>query len=356
MDCSRLKFHNEGMTSLFWVDLLKAIAIFLVTAGHVSGILNFASFWHGLIYSFHMPLFFAISGFLAAKSIKTGLGAHPCGFKWGWAFIIRKFERLIVPYFCWLILFSPMFLHGDARMLPEGCGVFSRIRFLLANHGLWYLPCLFALICSFLGYALLEKKFGYRVLFALYPGFSIFFFHYLSKVADSEVFANASIYVVPFFLGAYFGKYEQMLAYVVGSRRLLTISLLVFCLTAAFFIKGTCRHGMNWPIWKLTAGCASVLVAFPVAVAAGQMTALAAFRRAVSRVARDTLVIYAMGNPFIRCFSPIRKMLWNVPAFGQLLLLVVLSIVVIAFCTVAGLVFRASPILSRLFLGMQDKR
>ena len=57
-----------------WLDSLKGFAIFLVVVGHVVlGYLRAGIFpeyqWslqltHDLIYSFHMPLFFLISGFL----------------------------------------------------------------------------------------------------------------------------------------------------------------------------------------------------------------------------------------------------------------------------------------------------
>lgn len=57
-----------------WLDSLKGFAIFLVVVGHaVLGYLRAGTFpeyqWslqltHDLIYSFHMPLFFLISGFL----------------------------------------------------------------------------------------------------------------------------------------------------------------------------------------------------------------------------------------------------------------------------------------------------
>ena len=47
---------------IFWIDALRGIGIFLVVLGH--------TFWkgHNVIYAFHMPLFFFISGIL----FKTG--------------------------------------------------------------------------------------------------------------------------------------------------------------------------------------------------------------------------------------------------------------------------------------------
>ncbi len=44
----------------YWLDIAKSIGIFLVVLGHTSINENLKIF----IYSFHMPLFFLISGFL----------------------------------------------------------------------------------------------------------------------------------------------------------------------------------------------------------------------------------------------------------------------------------------------------
>lgn len=66
-----------GRTRESWVDVCKGIAILLVVMGHVvtsyrnSNLLTNAggvNFICDFIYSFHMPLFFVISGYLASKS------------------------------------------------------------------------------------------------------------------------------------------------------------------------------------------------------------------------------------------------------------------------------------------------
>ena len=48
-----------------WVDIAKGIGIFLMVMGH-TGIPRIGNQW---IYSFHMPLFFFISGFLFNTSV-----------------------------------------------------------------------------------------------------------------------------------------------------------------------------------------------------------------------------------------------------------------------------------------------
>lgn len=52
-----------------YIDILRGFAIFLVTLGHVlekSGYHESSLF--AFIYSFHMPLFFCISGYVCALS------------------------------------------------------------------------------------------------------------------------------------------------------------------------------------------------------------------------------------------------------------------------------------------------
>lgn len=65
---------------LDWVDLSKAIGIILVVYGHVARGLDSAGMTFALfksvdsiIYSFHMPLFFVLSGFFFLRVLE-GVG------------------------------------------------------------------------------------------------------------------------------------------------------------------------------------------------------------------------------------------------------------------------------------------
>lgn len=78
------------------VDVLKGIAIVLVVLGHViqyntNDYLE-NSLWR-FIYSFHMPLFFAISGYLIHK--KSNIDHM---------WILKRFKRLMVPFIFWTIV------------------------------------------------------------------------------------------------------------------------------------------------------------------------------------------------------------------------------------------------------------
>lgn len=74
------------MGNLKWVDVAKGIGILLVIVGHN----NFNPFLITTIYTFHMPFFFFISGYLYNHGKYK---KNFCGF------VFKKFNRLVLPYF-----------------------------------------------------------------------------------------------------------------------------------------------------------------------------------------------------------------------------------------------------------------
>lgn len=74
-----------------WIDVLKGIGIILVITGHVS-LENGLNEW---IYTFHMPLFFALSGYLWSRSTrKTCLKE----------FVLKRIKTILWPYIFFRIL------------------------------------------------------------------------------------------------------------------------------------------------------------------------------------------------------------------------------------------------------------
>jgi fucose 4-O-acetylase-like acetyltransferase len=87
-----------------WVDRAKGIGIILVVYGHVARGLGSAGIWHDqrsfaliddAIYSFHMPLFFFLSGLYFFSSVeRRGAGG----------FLANKADVLLYPYIVWSLL------------------------------------------------------------------------------------------------------------------------------------------------------------------------------------------------------------------------------------------------------------
>lgn len=126
-----------------WVDIARGIGIILVVYGHVlRGIESarlpvdsrFFQISDRLLYSFHMPLFFVLSGYFFEASIyKNGI----C------SFITNKIRTLLYPYFLWSFLQTGIELLL-ARYTNGSIGIDEFLRiFYNPRAQFWFLIALF---------------------------------------------------------------------------------------------------------------------------------------------------------------------------------------------------------------------
>jgi acyltransferase len=129
---------------VYWIDALKAIAIILVVIGHSPGIQGY-SYIVKYIYSFHIPLFFLISGILFdAKMVENDLSP----------FLKKQARGLLIPYFAWgFLTYIPWYViarhfgsYPDLDPIKPLLGMLYGTgsgTWLIHNGALWFLPCLF---------------------------------------------------------------------------------------------------------------------------------------------------------------------------------------------------------------------
>lgn len=135
------------------IDYIKAIGMLLVIWGHII----YKEIDHNVIYAFHMPLFFFLSGFVFSISRYPSFGA----------FVKRKFIGLLVPYaifsfatWCiWLSYVIYTSQNVDSYIAPliqtfiaQGSG-----GYLVHNVPLWFIPALFVVNIMYYG---IEKIFS----------------------------------------------------------------------------------------------------------------------------------------------------------------------------------------------------
>lgn len=145
---------------LHWIDALKGIGIMLVVFAHHSLPVALDTY----IFSFHMPLFFFISGFLFDFGKYTGSATN---------FVKGRLRSLIVPYFCFALLTCLFYFLLDTRFQPgvtnieffEASALYGIYSILYAlgplvsyNPPLWFLTCLFVTELLFYGFA--KKYYG----------------------------------------------------------------------------------------------------------------------------------------------------------------------------------------------------
>ena len=121
---------EESKKRISWLDMAKGYGILFVILGHLD--IGLFDEW---IYTFHMPLFFFLSGcvFSAKKPFLE--------------FLKKKCKALLVPYFCMgllVILFQFLFYSHEGESLSGD--LLLKFRDLLVQircWDLWYLACLF---------------------------------------------------------------------------------------------------------------------------------------------------------------------------------------------------------------------
>lgn len=142
-----------------WIDAAKGFAMLLVMIGHVPGPSSVKT-W---IYTFHMPLFFFLSGYVF--KIRDGENF--------WKFVQRKTMALVIP----MLLFSIVALVVDAvyycavlnnitiqSVMQRIPGLLIQQRLNQFNGYFWFIPCLF--LSEIIFYFLFHLK-SKKILFLL---------------------------------------------------------------------------------------------------------------------------------------------------------------------------------------------
>lgn len=195
-----------GQPRYDFIDFLKGVGIFLVVWGHTM-------FPRSVyIYSFHMPLFFFLSGFLHKdKPMRQ--------------FIIGKINTLYIPYAIFTVLSWLFYLMRQlARQSYSGFGEhFFKLSSLITgnadnggNNPIWFLTCILVVSIAFLMISRIKNpglRFGV-VLNASLVG-------YLLSVNGSSLYFNIDIAftgIVFYYLG-YIVKQRNFLCYMDSGQR-----------------------------------------------------------------------------------------------------------------------------------------
>ncbi|EPR1413490.1 acyltransferase family protein [Citrobacter koseri] len=184
------------MTRRTDIDIYRGLGILLVVLGHVSFL---SPSWHKIIYSFHMPAFFILSGYLV--NVKN-LELKP------WIFIIQRFYRLIIP--AWTIgvicglPFVAMLLMSNisgSDFLMKLYGTLTGATKVANNFfvtPIWFLYCLFIVEAMFY---LIMKISSNKYIITLI----VISFYLIAKNVDIFHFFNVNIAFIamPYFLIGY---------------------------------------------------------------------------------------------------------------------------------------------------------
>ncbi|HEJ7039382.1 TPA: acyltransferase [Serratia liquefaciens] len=208
-----------------WVDYAKGVGIILVVFGHVNrglysaGIHLSESFYQltdSVIYSFHMPLFFFLSGLFFVQSLDR---------KGKSRFIISKIDTIVYPYIIWSLLQGTVEVvlsryTNNAASLKDLLGLFTHPR-----AQFWFL---YALFMVFFIATLLYKKNKFNYILPVLIVISAGLYVYQDSLSKSYHFGYITSFMVFFLLGAFAIHYSAAIARINITTSL--IAALVFVL------------------------------------------------------------------------------------------------------------------------------
>ncbi len=175
------------------IDIAKGIGILLVVFGHaMSPIMNghiIIEWLYSFIYTFHMPLFFFISGFVATKLVTKPISRFEL-FK-------NRVIRLMIPYCIWAIIYLPMkiIMSEHVRFNVE----YKWYSFFLGNNPdgqLWFLYVLFIISVFVILFATQKNITVLTIVFML---FSIIAPLIPSNIGFTSISLSFSLYQIGFF-------------------------------------------------------------------------------------------------------------------------------------------------------------
>lgn len=175
------------------LDIAKGLGILLVVTGHtMSPVMSghaVVEWLYSVIYIFHMPLFFFVSGYVATKLVTKSLPKTEL--------LKQRLSRLMIPYCVWAVIYLPMkiIMAEHVRFTDE----YKWYTFFLGNNPdgqLWYLYVLF--IISVFMIFLVNRK-NLKVYTAIFMALSFFAPLIPYSISFTSISLTFSLYQVGFF-------------------------------------------------------------------------------------------------------------------------------------------------------------
>ncbi len=225
----------EKVNRFDWIDYAKGLGIILVVYGHVirglneSKIISEKLYYYSdtFVYSFHMPLFFILSGFLFQSSFfKRGIKS----------FFSNKVQTLLYPFVIWSVI-QISIEYIMSSYTNRGINSSKLFTWIVYPHAqFWFLHALFFINLINISLFSLSKKFGLYLSFLLCSLYFIF-------GRDLLMFENTFKFLLYFNIGILLSQYLEVTNLLVKNRLILGILLILFVI-AQYLLFTT--YPNNW--------------------------------------------------------------------------------------------------------------
>lgn len=330
---------------LVYIDILRGFAIILVCMGHLLNHtgpdnVRFSRF----IYTFHMPLFMAISGFVTAYVTRFD---YP-GSTWKERFVIegrfiwKKFVHIMIPYLAWPCLVYPFFFKTH-QAWADYSDIFNHL--FIINDSLWFLLCLFNLSVCFAFYKLARscRKQDSLWLNLLILGVIGGALAGIFSSTHWDPLRSVLSYFIPFFIGVFMGQYPTCYRHLTQNERVYTLGLLAIPLLAGYYMQDP--DAVSGKLARLICGCASIPLFFYWFRNHDWNPRLGSV---LSYLGRNTMIIYILHNVWI---PELDFSAYDLPFMVKFSMYPLLSIMMILPVLAVNLLLEQSAFTRRLLLG-----
>ena len=221
--------ENSSSTQYEWVNYAKGIGIILVVYGHVARGVFHAGITENerlfrlvdtVIYSFHMPLFFFLSGLFFISSLSKR-GAK--------GLVLSKLGTIMYPYILWALIQGGIAysLQSITNFKTTVVDVLSL--FWLPQDQFWFLYALFVIFIFYtLAYSLLQSVFALSAL-------ALFLYIFKGDLHVSWPVANAAIKFGVYFCAGMLLSYYKAIGFKVSYVWVIVIAIVFTVLQFSFY-------------------------------------------------------------------------------------------------------------------------
>lgn len=324
-----------------YIDGMRGMAIILVVLGHLLQY-NLVDGEHNpvfsIIYSFHMPLFFAISGYVAT------LGSKITNIYEFFRYIRKKTLSILLPFLVWTFIVNKFVFAKSWNVLTLEDLISE-----LSDPWLWFLKSLYLIFLIYAIYNFIDNKIcGTKTYIKEFIQLSIVAAISILFIKMGITYQNFLLYSVSFYFGLFVSKYGLVYNFIHKDSVYVVAAILFFVLVGHY----------NFGIGSLSNQLLQVILIF---------VSFSFFMNVFQRVklnnlingqlvfiGKNTLVIYILQFYFMRIL-PNENHLYVENSFVLFVVGCALSIIICYACLFINTIIKSFPYLDLLLLGHTKK-
>ncbi len=224
-----MKQNIENSLRLNWIDYAKGIGIILVVYGHVikglitPGLIEEQFYYYtvNFVYSFHMPLFFILSGYFFISSLSK---------RTVWQFVNIKLKTIIYPFAVWSLLQTSIeiLLSNYTNNQISSNSLLSCL--IVPRSQFWFLHALFFI--NLLNITFFKISYTNGVFFGI-----IVWILYQSLEINIEPFDKTFINLLYFSFGILLFKYYSFFKNIIHNKMFFLFNMIIFSISIYLYFN-----------------------------------------------------------------------------------------------------------------------